>query len=65
MSGLPSLRELLQGLAIEVFHGDEAAIPVRSDLDRLDDVRVVQARRQAGLIHEHRGPGLCVEKLSA
>ena len=66
--GRPGPRpDAVEGLPVEVLHGDEVALAVLPDLRGLHHVGVVEARRQAGLVEEHGeelrilrqlGPGL-------
>ena len=52
-SAAKARENLLQRLAVEVLHDEVVAVPLVTDLQRLHDVRMVQARRQASLIQEH------------
>ena len=50
----------VQRLPVEVVHREEVARAVDADLVGLDHVRVVEARRDARLVHEHREEVLVV-----
>ncbi len=43
----------VEGLAVEILHRDEVLTVDLADLVRLDDVRVIEASRDARLVHEH------------
>ena len=46
--------DAIERATVQVVHRHEVAIAFVPDLVRLDDVRVVEARREAGLVEEHR-----------
>ena len=46
--------DAVKRLPVEVLHRDEVLAVVDVDLVRLDDVRVVESRRDARLVDEHR-----------
>ena len=49
-----AILESMEGLAVEVLHRDEVVLIDVTDLVRLNDVRMIQARRDACLVDEHR-----------
>ncbi len=56
-------QKLAQRLAVDVLHDDEKLIGNRQDIQGSDDVRVPDARRQPGLVDEHRGKLLVLRQV--
>ena len=50
---LHAAHDLAEGLAVEVLHGDPVGVVVLAEIEDLRDVRVVDARGDAGLVEEH------------
>ena len=49
-----SMLDAVEGLAVQELHRDVVLIVDGADLVRLDDVRVIQPRRDASFLEEHR-----------
>ena len=55
----------MERLAVEILHRDERAAVLLADLERLDHVRVIEARREPRFVHQHRAERWIVGEIAA